>query len=525
MKNRPSLDEIFGNAAPATDANRPSLDDIFGKQEPAATAPTPAEQPGVIEQLTNSQFQRGRDLANIVQNPDNQAMGSRILQAAGNIGGTVGDIYGAGIGLAQKVNPMANLAKLGYNQLPENTRENIESTVAAPINAYTRNLEAYNAANPEAGRNYQAIRDLSNILPVGSAPVRQAAGEGALKAGSALKNVGVDTARGAISPVIPIVDEGVKPLALRAREFDIPLRADQVAPSRVRNTLQKVSQELPFSGVDKFETMQRGKWNQAVAKTIGEENLTPDAINNFVTRNSEDFGKVLTGKKIELDKSFLDELEKAKLKKTADARSAIDDYIQDIKNNTNNGIIDGDVLNQVRSTFIKDLSAKRGDVKQGLGEILDNVDNVIEKSVSPDELKTLANARYQYRNYKTIEPLLEKSTDGEINPTQLINRVAASKYIKGSRKSVGQDDLVDLARIGKEFLPVKGGSDTFQKSLLGAGIFGTGGLGALAATNPVAAGAGAGLIGLGLGANRAGQGINQSQALIDLALKGAKKTK
>jgi hypothetical protein len=44
-----------------------------------------------------------------------------------------------------------------------------------------------------------------------------------------------------------------------------------------------------------------------------------------------------------------------------------------------------------------------------------------------------------------------------------MNRVASSKYINAATKEVGQDPLVDLARIGKEFLPKKGGSDTFQK--------------------------------------------------------------
>ena len=509
----PNILAQLNGAQEVTDPNL--LAQLNGAKEPI----------GIVDNFVNSQQQRGRDLANIFQNPDNQTGGSRALQALGNVGGTVGDVGSLVIGAARNVNPLMNLAKIGYNQLPEDTRQGVENTIAAPINAYNQNLQTYNQANPEAGRNYQAIRDLSNILPLGTGMGRAAASAGLEEAGTALRNVASGTARGAISPIVPIVKEDIVPLAQRAREFDIPLRADQVAPSRVRNTIQKVSQELPFSGVDAFETAQKSSWNKAVANTLGEESLTPDSINNFITRNSNDFQSVLTGKQIPIDESILKNLEGAKLKKTADAKSAIDDYIADIKNNTKNGFISGDVLNSVRSTFLKDLTQKNGDVKQGLGEILDTLDTTIAKHLSPEELGTLSNARYQYRNFKTVEPLLEKSTDGEINPTQLINRVAASKYIKGSRKSLGDDDLVDLARIGKEFLPKKGGSDTFQKAALGAGIFGTGGLGALAMTNPVAAGTGAALAGTGLALNRGGQAINQSQALIDLALRSAKKTK
>jgi len=96
-----------------------------------------------------------------------------------------------------------------------------------------------------------------------------------------------------------------------------------------------------------------------------------------------------------------------------------------------------------------------------------------------------------------------------------LNRVASSKYIKASRASTGKDDLIDLARIGKQFLPKKGGSDTFQKAALGTGASG---LGYLALTNPPLAAAVAGKAAVGVGANRAYQSLyNQSPALVRLA--------
>jgi len=97
-----------------------------------------------------------------------------------------------------------------------------------------------------------------------------------------------------------------------------------------------------------------------------------------------------------------------------------------------------------------------------------------------------------------------------------MQRVASSPYIKASRSALGQDELVDLARIGKQFLPKQGGSDTVQKAILGGG---GGTLALMALSNPVTAIPVALKAGLGIGANRALQSINTSQRAVKASLK------
>lgn len=152
--------------------------------------------------FTADMVQRGADLANIVQNPNNQAMGSRVLQALGGAAGTVGDAGGAALGA---------LAKGAYNIMPEAGQQRIDSDiqrfskVAAPVmQQYQRNQDAYNQANPEAGKNFQAVRELGNVLPLGAAPVRKAAEEGVSALGSAAK--GIEQLAVQKSP-IPTADE------------------------------------------------------------------------------------------------------------------------------------------------------------------------------------------------------------------------------------------------------------------------------------------------------------------------------
>lgn len=162
--------------------------------------------------------------------------------------------------------------------------------------------------------------------------------------------------------------------------------------------------------------------------------------------------------------------------------------------------------------------------------MVDVIDNIAERNLTDEAAATLTQARYEWRNFKTIEPLLEKSVDGNINPTDLLQRVASSKYIKASRAETGQDNLVDLARIGKRFLPKLGGSDTAQKAALmvaakrGATVAGgTIGLGGLTAVNPLAALSGAALSGAVMAGNRGMQKVNQSKTLVDLAVKNSGK--
>ena len=139
------------------------------------------------------------------------------------------------------------------------------------------------------------------------------------------------------------------------------------------------------------------------------------------------------------------------------------------------------------------------------------VDDVVADELPEGASNKLQTLRKNWRNFKTIEPLLEK---GEINPTQLINRVAASKYIKASRSKIGDDELVDLARIGKELMPKLGGSDTFQKSALAGGSI-VGGAGLV--TNPLATLTTAVAV---PAANRGLQKTVSNQKLIDLAIHG-----
>lgn len=308
---------------------------------------------------------------------------------------------------------------------------------------------------------------------------RLAAAEEAALTGAALG--GASPAAGEVvrSTILPKVDEAIQPLARKAREFGIPLSIDQVAPSRARNTLKKVSQKIPLSGVGQFEDKQRAAFNKAVAKTIGQDadDLSPKVIKAFKRDAEKKFGNAVIGKDIPVTSSDLNALEQI----YNNAETAISsDLLSIVRKNIDTAVKDlgtpdlkGAKLASLRSSLIKKLPRVQGEAKEYVGDIVEVIDDIAERVVTPSKMTALKEARREWRNYKTIEPLLEKATKGQINPTMLQNRVAQSKFIRAAEAEVGEDDLVDLARIGKELLPISGGSDTFEQTALATGVVGS----------------------------------------------------
>jgi hypothetical protein len=322
---------------------------------------------------------------------------------------------------------------------------------------------AYGAGTAEDGERAKGARDGGIVgLGVGAAAPAVVAGAGAVK-----------------NAVIPKIDDALKPLAQRARDLGIPLRLDQVSPTRARQTVQKITQEVPFSGVDNFEEAQRKAFTQAVAKTIGQdaEDLGPETVKKFRESADEKFSSVLKGETITFDRNDLKALDDIAINadETIDPGLAavVRKNVAKIEASLSTGEIDGQKLNSIRSEMLKKATRAQGGSKEYLGDIVEFIDDNISRSVHPKKAEILKQARREWRNFRTIQPLLKKSTDGTVNPTELLNKVTSSKYIDASKSSVGDDDLVDLARIGKKFLPKRGGSDTFQKSALTMGAIAT----------------------------------------------------
>lgn len=497
----------------------------FKPQNKQAATQKPWEdfsKPGFVERVGqdfDKRAQMGNEIADAYVAGE-QGMGSTALQMVGKMGaGGVNDVMSEAVVSGFEALPqdaqsyIKQKAGEGFNYVADSPVGEIAGDAANKIGAA---YDTFSKVHPVAARNLEAVGNLSMVIPAAKGTMKAAE-----EAGSLAK-------AGAIKAAAPNIAESVKPLAKRAREFGIDLRSDQVAPTRLKSTIQKVSQEAPFSGAGEFEVKQRAQWNKAVAGALGLDapDLSPENIIQFLKNSSVKFDSLAGKKSIPFDGTRMQGINKI----VANAQDFIDPGLahivernaKKITSSIENGSISGAQLGSIRSELIDNIPNASGEAKRYLSKLVEAIDDSIEPVLTAQEKETLRTARRQWRNYKTVESLLEKSTDGQINPTQLLNKVGSNKFIKASRAKVGQDDLIDLARIGKEFLPMKAGSDTMQKLAVGkaaaGGSAGTGIVG-YAIADPIGALTAAGIAGAGLGANRAYQGVNSSQKLIDAALK------
>lgn len=447
--------------------------------------------------------------------------------ALSSVGGPIGDVIGAALEPAMKsvapyvpqpVKDVAGKVSEAYQKIPERGRDIIDA--------------AGNALNLVGGG--AAAKPLA-VGAVKAAPI----------VGKAVAVVPAAVGKGAALALAPNIPKETAVLAKRAVDLGIDLRLDQISPTRARKSIQKISQDLPFSGVDASEAANKAEWNRGVAKTIGQESdsLGPETIQKFHADAASKFNSAVgngdfkvIGSDLQKIRSIEDNLPKnvtediAKIVRShtsqfrndltpvtsvKTASSGIDDFgaavTKSIKT-AKSPIISAQKLASLRSDLIQSLPKIDPKARPHVSEIIDIIDDIAERNISPDNISKLKQARREWRNFKTIEPLLEKSTDGMINPTDLMQRVAASKYIKASKLAVGEDDLVDLARIGKQFLVKAGGSDTVAKSVLvGGSAAGTAAL----LGHPLALLTEAAV----LGANRGFQAVNKSKTIRDLAIK------
>src|SRR5258706_10295966 len=84
-------------------------------------------------------------------------------------------------------------------------------------------------------------------------------------------------------------------------------------------------------------------------------------------------------------------------------------------------------------------------------------------SPSRERLAELKDARYKYAMAKVIEPLVAKSTSGDISPSGLMHAVTSDKSKKAMMARGKGGEIGDLARIGQAFLKEPPSSGTGER--------------------------------------------------------------
>jgi hypothetical protein len=317
------------------------------------------------------------------------------------------------------------------------------------------------------------------------------------------------------------VPQRVAQLAQLARDkYGINVGPGQLSTNPTIKFLDSVVNRLPMSGGTAAKEAQQTAFNSAVANSFGEtaKEITPEVIDAAKGRIGNVFDSVAERTPaIKADGQFQDDIlntfkeadQTLQSSEIEPLRKMMLGIVQKYKEGGN--AIDGETyqaLTRKGAPLDRLMNSNDPNIAYSAGQIRDALDGTLERSAPPAALNDLRTARSQWKALKTVEPLAAKSATGDISPALLMGQASKSygtaSYGKGS-------DLVDLARIGQQFLKEAPSSGTAERSMLqnillggagGGGALGVAGLAANPGAIPFALGGAlaSGVASRGLGA-------------------------
>ncbi len=303
------------------------------------------------------------------------------------------------------------------------------------------------------------------------------------------------------------IPQRVAQLAQLARDkYGINVGPGQLSTNPTIKFLDSVVNRLPMSGGTAAKEAQQTAFNSAVANSFGEtaKEVTPEVIDAAKGRIGKVFDSVADRTPaIKADGQFQDDIlntfkeaeQTLQSSEIEPLRKMMLGIVQKYKEGGN--AIDGETyqaLTRKGAPLDRLMNSNDPNIAYSAGQIRDALDGTLERSAPPAALSDLRTARQQWKALKTVEPLAAKSATGDISPALLMGQASksygTSSYGKGN-------DLVDLARIGQQFLKEAPSSGTAERSALqnlllggagGGGALGVAGLAANPGAIPFALG-------------------------------------
>lgn len=278
--------------------------------------------------------------------------------------------------------------------------------------------------------------------------------------------------------------------------YDIPITAAQMSGNRIVKTADSVLKSIPFSGHGDLDHETQLAVNSAVSRTFGEDapKITPAVMSQARTRIGGVLQDVETRNPVNFDQQTIHDLASIE----ANARSSLTDPEYGVIQRQLDGVMSNvQPGNQIAGTTYGNLmhkgtpldaaaNSKNPNVANYAGDIKDALRASLQRSLTGDDAAAYQQARTQWKNMKTVEPLTQSAdvvggaspSTGDINPT-LLRAVVNRSYKDVPYRAPGEIPLNDIADIAQRFLKEPGTSHTSERGWLmhlltgaGAGIFG-----------------------------------------------------
>jgi len=406
-----------------------------------------------------------------------------------------------GIGLPEAVNKrLAQLGSgfadfgLGARQVMASDKPTLESLVTGQTPADKLKLEALNKRKLDAGLNDdfagKALNFAGKAAPLMAVPaVGGPIAGGALAGGlggflepvapgeSRAANTAVGAAGGALLPAVFAGGRALlrpsgagQELAEQAARYNIPVGVADVSNNKLVRAARSVMNDLPLTGTigAAQKEAQQAAYNRAVGQTFGADatKLTPDVMSGAKKNIGNELDRLWNNNNVAVDPKLLSAIQSAKQQASTlpegEGRRLLG-WVSDLESKIvpdANGMahIPGDVANKFQSSLGSEAGKAGGFLKDNLQTLRQELIGNFNRSVGGADADALTLARGQYKNFKTVEPLMDKGALGVAGreagdvPAALLPEAVRKAY-SGVSSNTAPPALVDLAGIGSRLLP------------------------------------------------------------------------
>jgi len=321
---------------------------------------------------------------------------------------------------------------------------------------------------PELGALGQVVGQAARgtrAIGVGGVVGRQVASAAEL-GGKVVPEAVVDLAARAVTPTM--TPERLA-LAQKATEAGIPLNVHQLSSNRLVRMAGEASEGVPLAGSGKAARQEA--FSNGLVKSLDptstETKLTPEVFDQLQTKSGKEIGDISARTPVPLT-SLADVADVAR-RETPDVKATIQTYADDLKTvaGDNGGIIPGTTLRKLRTEAqTQARTTPNGDLRRTLGDFVNRIDTALTEHAAEGDMDALMDARRRYAIGTVLEPLVAKTTTGDISPAALMNRITATAEGKRRMARNRGGELGDYAKIGQEFLKEQGTSGTAERNAL-----------------------------------------------------------
>lgn len=299
-------------------------------------------------------------------------------------------------------------------------------------------------------------------------------GYGALGAGVGEK-VG-NIAGKIVQPFVPSKDKVVQALANKAQNMGVPLSAADVTGNKTLQYLSSALDVMPTSSAmqQAKRDEQRRAWEKAIFAKGNEfaDRPTEEALGAMKQRVQGIYNDVSSRNELIVDPQFKADLADVKAnllsKIPTDQVSMVKSYLKDFDKAPEGAFISGETYQSLRSNLDKKAQSyktKDPDTYRALSSIRAAADNAMSRNLSPEDAALWKQANNDWMVMKNIQGATEP-TERFINPNTFARNLA-KRDENAMMFGTGNQDMSDLAKVGKQFISDKTrDSGTAQRQLM-----------------------------------------------------------